>query len=190
MQRKVRRPKQKPAISFRIEEETTRALKSLAETEHISLNALVNNILKENVNFFIPAKKYGSKLLHGKILKRLIDEIDAARLNAIALDMGKSTFSVINESGWMPANSVGLRRTMCDLFCICANWANYREENRGNRTYINLMHEWGVKWSTFMKSFFEWEFTQLSDLKASDVSFTCSESCLDISFQEPLIVKA
>jgi hypothetical protein len=171
-----------PLRTFRIEEETTQKLKEIAANENVSLNAVVNRVLKEYVDVTFPAKQYDSKLIQGKLFKRTMDIIDTEQLAKIAYDMGQSTFKEFNDIGMLPMNSAGFRKIVCDVFCHSANWARYHEDRHGGKLIISLNHNMGSNWSIFLKNFLMWELNHLDDVKVKDMNFVSSDNSTAISF--------
>lgn len=184
MQGEAKVRKKMPNISLRIDEETISLLKDLAAAENIALNAVVNRILKEYVHVTVKAKQIDSKLIIGAFLQKMIELGETEKLAAIARDVGKNTFKMLNESTMRPKNLTVFRGVIRDTFCYAANWAKYSEDHHGNRLALNLTHRMGLKWSEILKNFFYWELTQLEDVKMADVNFVCLEDALVISFPE------
>lgn len=185
MQSGVKKRKKTQVRAFRFEDETIAQLENLATAEGSSLNAFVNHVLKEYVEYTHPALQFDSKLVHGAILKNMIDLIETEKLANMARELGKGMFQKIIASGWAPNDLAFFKKITRELFCQCANWANYNESRHGNRLMINLSHYMGLKYSEFLKNYFYWEISQLVDVKIADVVFLCSESSMIISF--PLV---
>lgn len=182
MENRAKVKKKTQVRAFRFEDETINQLENLAASEGSSLNAFVNHVLKQYVEYTHPALQYDSKLLHGAILKNMIDLIETERLTTMARQTGQNMFKEIIASGWALNNLLFFKRILRELFCQCANWANYNESRHGNKLMINLSHYMGLKYSEFMKNYFYWEISQLEDVKIADVVFLCSESSLIMSF--------
>jgi hypothetical protein len=184
MQLEIKKRRKMPLRAFRIEEETINRLNKISATEHKSVNAVVNSILEEYTTYLVPAKKSDGKLIFGELLKKYIDEIDAKRLETIALEMGEKMFKEFHDEGFLTKDSPSFRKFISDALCNFANWASYYEDSSRNRLFIELYHHMGLKWSLFLKNFFYWEITQLKDLDIADVNFVCKENSLAISFPE------
>jgi hypothetical protein len=56
------------------------------------------------------------------------------------------------------------------------------EDHLGDKVVMFLTHQMGNKWSKILKNFFYREITQLEDVKASEVTYACSENSLVSSF--------
>lgn len=184
MQREGKARKKMPNVSFRIDEETINLLKNYAAAEDIALNAVVNRILKDYVHVHVRAKHIDSKLIYGVFLRKIIDLCETEELAAVAREMGKEIFKLINENTMRPLNLHNFRIVVRDTFCQSANWAHYSEDHLGNKMVVFLTHQMGLKWSEILKNFFCWEITQLEDVKMAEVSFMCSENSLVIYFPE------
>lgn len=184
MPQSSKRSRKMPIRAFRIEEETIKKLDQISTSENRSINAIVNTFLKEYTDFILPAIKYDSKIIQGKILRKLVDEIDTKRLETIGREMGEDTFRELNDARWLSKNTLSFKKIVHELFCDSANWASCFESKRGNKVFIDMTHHMGLKWSIFLKNFFYWELMQLEDIKITDVEFLCSESNLVISIPE------
>lgn len=182
MQHEIKKRRKMPIRAFRIEEETITRLNEMAASEHRSINAIVNSILEEYTTYIHPAKKSDGKLLIGELVKKIIDEIDTKRLEAIALEMGEKWFKELHESGSLSKDTSSFRKFLCDVLCNFANWANYYEDSSKRKMIIELYHHLGLKWSLFLKNFLYWEITQLEDLDIADVNLLCNENSLAITF--------
>lgn len=182
MQVEIKKRRKMPIRAFRIEEETINRLDKISASEHNSINAIVNSILKEYTTYILPAKKSDSKLLFGELLKQFIDEIDTKRLETIALEIGEKTYKELHDAGSLSKDTSSFRKFISDVWCNFANWANYVEDSSRNILLIELYHHLGLKWSLFLKNFFYWEIAQLEDLDIADVRFVCNKNSLAISF--------
>lgn len=80
--------KKTSSISFRIDQEYEKVLRSIAEKNKISLNTLANQIFGNYVEFEIYAKKFGTLRMSTDTFRRMIKNMDDKEIMEVATRCG------------------------------------------------------------------------------------------------------
>jgi len=140
------------AKSFYLDKGTIQKLVEQSEQEGISVNSLVNRILREHVDLRHPAKKYPSVLLTKEFVKKLLEDEEGLFLS-YGREKGQKVFSETIMRGRYPKNLLTFKRIVKG-FCDYGQWANYEEHVVGWKLIISLSHDMGERWSKMMREYF------------------------------------
>ncbi len=84
--------KKTETLSFRIDSEIVEKLRQEANQKDITINALLNQIIKQHIDWHSIAHKAGFIAVRGALITRLLDEVgDEKRIKLIAADLAKSS---------------------------------------------------------------------------------------------------
>jgi hypothetical protein len=140
------------AKSFYIDNDTIQKLSEQSKQEGISVNALVNKILKNHTDLQYPATKYPSVVLSDELVRRLLER-DEDLFLLFGREMGQKIFkeSILQER--MPRNLLSFKNILKG-FCEYGQWAKYEEHIAGGKLIVSLSHDLGEKWSKCMREYF------------------------------------
>ena len=93
------------AKSFYLDTVTIQKLAEQSEQEGISVNSLVNKVLKEHVDWRHPAKKYPSVQLTKEFVRKLLEK-DEELFISYGKEKGQKIFSETMLRGRLPKNLV------------------------------------------------------------------------------------
>jgi HicB-like protein involved in pilus formation len=113
-------------LSFRIDRDNVKKLRSEAETQGISLNSLINQILKSFLEWHIFEPKVGMVPLSKPVVEELFTKMSKEQIIDIATRVGKN--EVENAAMFMKGGNMGL-----DSFL---SWF----ENRMKNSSIQMSH--------------------------------------------------
>jgi DNA-directed RNA polymerase subunit L len=146
-------------ITFRIDSNIMNKIYSKAEQEDITLNTLINHILKRYVEWDMYEGKAGMVPINKLVLKKLFQGLSEEEVINISRDIAKS--AVYNIALFMK----GKGKLDVDSF---VSWFLSRMKNcseimenkeNGTSTYI-IKHDIGMNWSLYHKTVLESIFTE------------------------------
>jgi hypothetical protein len=136
-------------MTFRIPTEKLNQLHKESEAKQISFNTLVNQLIKEHLDWHGLAA--GAKLyyLPKSFLMRIVSQFTEQELSELARDTAKNDLVDINLF-------LRGRFTIASLFDITGTWLKmshmpYRTEREGNTSMIVIQHGMGIKYSHLIK---------------------------------------
>lgn len=143
----------KKNATFRIEPNILKDLVSESNQHVISLNALVNQILRSYVRWEKQASKSGWILMQKKVIKSIIEELDEKTITKIAIPLAKevmtdtllSMHSKVDLDGWI---SVTKDRSEKSSF-------GFQEIRNNGKTKLIITHNMGLKWSIFHELYYK-----------------------------------
>lgn len=155
-------------ITFRIDSGVLDKIKSHGKFEKITLNALVNQLLAQAIDWDVKAAKSGwgpiEKPLLVEILNNLNEKtiIDTAKMagKKIAKDMAFSMVGNFGVNEWV---------TILKLRAKAAGFG-FTEVNEGEYMKFIMRHEMGSKCSLHWKAFYEYGFKELGCPVSLDVT--------------------
>jgi hypothetical protein len=164
----------KEHVSFRIEKNYLMRLHSEAKQNNISLNVLINQIIRQYLEWYSIASKIGEIPMQKSILSMFIEKLDASDLVDIARNaadmhfknvilMFKSEFTV---SAWIEA---------LESWIKVAGFP-YKHETDSNQHSFIIQHDMGNKFSIFEKELLETVFNMFKikpefDLTNNNITF-------------------
>jgi hypothetical protein len=137
------------SVSLRLSSPNLDKLKVEAKNEGLTLNALVNQILREYIQWDMTATKAGWVVVLSDVLKRLMNELEEKTLYKIAVATADSTKDV---RLMMTGND-----TIDGFFSILRNrlrksGISYMESSENRMIRFVIHHNMGKKWSFFYKT--------------------------------------
>ncbi|MEM0232127.1 MAG: hypothetical protein QXG78_03375 [Candidatus Methanomethyliaceae archaeon] len=136
--------------SFRISKSLLEELEKFASKKNMSANRLLNNILERYCKLLFYADYYGFIGFSRITFKEFINNMSEESIIKIA----RESIAVVLKDiaimrGW-PINLQAFRNVVKDYVCGFYRWAQYEETTIGKRGIL-LTHEFGNKWSLFLK---------------------------------------
>lgn len=140
------------AKSFRVNEKALTALQEEAGRQSVSVNTLVNQLLLDYSEFGRFLQRVNALRLSRKTFAEILNVIPEEELAKAAQTAGKSApiGLISSKYGKVTVNTV--IEYIHDLSAY-ANLFEYYEKNENERWTITLMHELGLKWSTFLANY-------------------------------------
>jgi hypothetical protein len=146
-------------ITFRIDSNIMQKMNAKAEQEDISLNTLVNQILKRYVEWDMYEGKAGMVPVNKSVLKKLFEGLEKEEVVNMSQDLAKN--AVYNIALFMNGKS----RLDTDSFVswFLSRMKNCSEITENAENYTNtyiLKHDLGENWSLYHKTVLESIFTE------------------------------
>jgi len=176
-------PKRSRSITFRLDAEVIEELQREADLKEVSLNVLVNQILRryakwdrfENSLGMMPVPKIILTKLVNKTMKLAADakilDMDSYR-DEIVRDCAENAFSLMKDSVLMMKKKYNLWTVLSVLqeYMKISGITSDHIEEGGKHVFI-IQHELGEIWSLFAKELLSLIFTKLAEIRA-DISTT------------------
>lgn len=140
------------AKSFYIEKDTIQKLGEQSKQEGISVNSLVNKILKDHTELRYPATKYPSVVLTNELVRSLLENNEELFMS-YGREKGLKIFKESILQDRLPKDLMSFK-TIVKGFCSYGGWADYEEHIVGGKLIISLSHDLGEKWSKCMREYF------------------------------------
>jgi hypothetical protein len=147
-----KRKRQTESLTLRIEKEMLDDLRKESEQKTVSINTLVNQIIKSYIKWYSPAQRAGIMFVPKCLLIPIIDNFAEYQMERLAEQFRKSGYE---ETLLMMSKEYSLP-VILDLFDSWLNVSNLhfdRESSEGSLTYI-INHGVGRKWSLFLEKVF------------------------------------
>lgn len=164
-------------VTFRIDKELIERLKKNAEEREVSLNALINQILRRYVEWELYEKKLGMISLPKQLVKEFCELLPNEEIIKLGEKMGKN----------MLADIIMFMKGKIDKDTFLS-WLDTRLKHsslevnhcfEGDLRTIIIKHDLGEKWSLYHKIVFEFIFQELLNKKV-DIEY--NENVLKVSF--------
>lgn len=164
--------------TFRIEKEVLEKLRIDSEEEKISLNALVNQVLAQHVEWNSPAKKSGFVPLPKILLKKVMDNLTEKQIILVSEYMVKNEIKDI---------ILVLRKehNVNSFLDAIESWAKtsgfpFSHKDKGSSTHKYVItHEMGKNWSLYFGIIFT---RILEELGVKHVNFEITNKSLNFDF--------
>lgn len=146
-------------VTFRLDSTTLNKLKSYANFEKHTLNAVVNQLLSHAVNWDILSAKAGWVPVEGSVLTSILDNLDEETITDIAKMAGNT---IAKDMSFSMTGSFGVREwvTILKLRAKAAGFGFSQIEDKNFVIFI-IKHGLGTKCSLHWKTFYEYGFRQL-----------------------------
>ncbi|MFQ5573733.1 MAG: hypothetical protein ACE5EJ_05740 [Nitrosopumilaceae archaeon] len=176
----------KISTSFRIDPETLNKLNSESEKAEVSLNSLVNQILKQHVEWHSKAADAGVGTIFKPMLKHLMSQLDEDSIQnlakKIAKQEGKDFMMLLSHE-----YNINTALKLIEIWLKVIKYP-YSYEVDGDKHKFFIHHDLGKKYSTYLSSLYENvlnEFNVRSKFKIdqNSISFT-----IDTKPNSPLLI--
>jgi hypothetical protein len=171
--------KKTTTMTFRIDEHILSLLKKEAERRDVSLNILVNHVLKQYVEWDMYACKAGMVPVAKPVVSALFDKMTPQETIELASKVGQSAI-----------HDVALfMKTKMDLQSFLS-WFEMKMQNSSiefSHTLVNsihtyvIKHELGYNWSLYHKTLLQLMFNQVFGKK---IAISVYDTTLTLQFQE------
>jgi hypothetical protein len=170
------------SLTFRLDEDNVKKLRSEADNQGISLNSLINQILKSFLEWHIYEPKVGMVPLSKPVVQELFRKMSKEQMMDIATRVGKS--EVQNAAIFMKGGKIELYSFL--------SWFENRMKNSSiqmshtfdekNRTHTYIMkHDICENWSLYFKEILQYIFNEVLGKR---VDISTSYSMLTFKFKQ------
>ena len=143
----------KKNATFRIDPNILKKLQSESNLHVVSLNSLVNQILSGYITWEKQASKSGWILIHKKVIKSFIEELDEKTISKIAAPLAKEVMTdtllnmhnKVDLEGWI---SITRERSVRSNF-------DFQKVHADRKINLIITHNMGLKWSIFHESYYK-----------------------------------
>jgi hypothetical protein len=154
------------SVSFRIDSKLLRNLRSEAEQKDISTNTLVNQIIKEHLNWHSNAAKAGFIAVRRPFVTRVINNLSEQEIIFLAEYVAKSA----NKDAVLLLKKEYTIESALDFLetWIKISGYPYRHEvtNSGQKSHLYVIqHDMGMKWSIYLANLYQFLFDELGEKK-------------------------
>jgi hypothetical protein len=173
------RRKRTATMTFRIDEHVLNILKKESESRDISLNTIVNHVLKQYVEWDMNASKVGMVPMLKPVVSALFDKMTP-----------QETIELASKVGHSATHDIALfMKSKMDLQSFLS-WFEMRMKNSSiefshrlvNNTHTYVMkHDLGYNWSLYQKTLLQLMFSEIFE-KQIDISIY--DSTLTFQFRE------
>jgi hypothetical protein len=168
-------------ITFRFPTERLYQLRNETETRQVSLNTLMNQIIKEHLDMHSLASQAKLYYMPKLFLMRLVNEYTDQELSELARQTAKNDLvdiSLFFKGGF----------SIASLADITENWLRisrmpYRCETSGDSSKIIIQHEMGIKYSYLIKEVCRYLLEVAFEAKAS-YNMTDDSLIIEIDFSK------
>jgi hypothetical protein len=166
-------------ITFRIPSSSINQLREESKKKHMSLNTLVNQILKDHLDWHAYAAQ--AKMFHipRSTFSRLVDNLTEEELSKFAVTIAKKEYV---DMGLLLRGEFSLP----SFLIILENWSRissipYKHEiNNGVHNFI-LQHDMGRNFSFLVKELYRYIFEEMFEIKSD---FTITDNTVIFRFKE------
>lgn len=172
-------PKKTSTMTFRIDDNVLRILRSESERHQISLNTYINQLLKRFVEWDMYESKVGMIPIAKPIVIELFNKMSKEDISSMALNVGKNT---VHDIALFMKNKMDLD-SFLSWFETRMNSSltetNHSVQN-GFHVYV-LRHELGENWSLYHKIVLQSIFNEIFEKK---VDITTSSTTIRFKFSQ------
>ena len=188
------KPKKSQSITFRLDSHTIDELQREADQNQISLNVLVNQVLKRYSDWDRYENRIGMMPVPKVMLTSLIDKaVDMAKKNGIKEeDIGSVRDQIIKQAAEIAFNiikdAVLFMKKQYNLWVVLAVLQEYMKVSginsdhriEGGRKHVFVIqHELGENWSLFTKELLELIFENVAKVRA-EVNITANMTVAEV----------
>lgn len=143
------------SVTFRIDNDDLKTMRAQADDEKVSLNTLVNKILRHHNTWQRNCTAAGFMQIHRAILSRLVDAMDEKTLKEVAVQSAnayvESLLLMQGDTGLESSIELLLKESRASGF-TCKAYSPDDKQTSVKRQII-IKHNMGAKWSVFLKEY-------------------------------------
>ena len=152
------------SVTFRIDAKMLKNLRQEAEHKDISTNILVNQIIKEHLNWHSNAARAGFIAVRRSFVTRIINNLSEQEIVSLAQYESK----VANKDTILLMKKEYTKKSALDFLEIWIKISGYsfryeEAENDQNKHIYVIQHDMGRKWSTYLASLYQCLFDELRE---------------------------
>ena len=162
--------KQTRNYSFRIKKESLEILFEEANKQGISVNSLMNKILKQYSVHGRHLKSFGAVTMSRTIFSKVISCCAEDELKEIAETVGSIETKDVLRSHGIPVTYTTVLEYLKRVGAF-SGWFDSIQHVKGTRNYIHLRHKLGEKWSIFLAEVISTMFKSILDVEVKTEKF-------------------
>jgi hypothetical protein len=175
----ISKPKRTVTMTFRVDESILNVLKEESERKDISLNTLVNHVLKQYVDWDMYAAKAGMIPIAKPVVSALFDKMTPQEIIELASKVGQSAIhdialfmkSRMDLPSFLSWFEMRMKNSSIEL--------SHKAEN-STHTYV-IKHDLGYNWSLYHKTLLHLMFNQIFERQ---VDISIYDTTLMFQFSE------
>ena len=140
--------------AIRIPKHTRAVLEMEARARKVSVNALITDILSKFVEFDRYTDKFEYVSISREAFKAIVEKLDDASISKAGSEVGRRLPKEIAHF-WFSTLNLETFLSFLSVFCKYAKLAQYDVKVDGATYVIALYHAMGIKWSMFLRGYFE-----------------------------------
>jgi hypothetical protein len=153
-----RHRKSTKTASFRIDDSLLEALLVESESKQISLNTLVNQVLREYIDWYANAPKVGYMIVRKSLMSAMLEEFNEDDIRQLARITSKQS----REINLLFASEYNIDTALKVIeYKMRMSGYVYRKEIRDNQYVYVIEHGMGPKWSLYLAELFAAEFQEV-----------------------------
>lgn len=162
--------------SFRISEESLHALEQEANSQKISINTLLNRVLRNFVEFDRYFEEFGMLKISRIAYRKTLTYLDDSELSVLAREIAQNSGEVFMRTIYGSISLDFILDWLEDLATF-GKWFHFSEvrSNNGKRV-ITFTHDLGSKFSVFLLTYIK----ELLELVLRDVDITSTEDSVTV----------
>jgi hypothetical protein len=166
------------SVTFRIDSKTLKNLRNEAQQKDISTNTLLNQIIKEHLNWHSNAANAGFIAVRRPFVIGVINYLSEQEIISLAEYVAKTT----NKDSILLLKEEYTLKSALDFIEMWIKISGYpyrhEETNNGqNRHLYVIQHDMGMKWSLYLANLFHFLFDELGENKRR-IEFDKTENTL------------
>lgn len=144
--------------SFRIDSDLLQALQQDSTLKQISLNSLVNQVLREYIDWYARAPKLGYLIVRKSLISSMLEKFNEDQIRHLA----KVTAKQSREINMLFASEYTLSSALRVIeYKMRMSGYVYRKEIRDDHHVYIMEHGMGPKWSLYLAELFATEFEEV-----------------------------
>ena len=164
--------------TFRVDQDILKKLREEAKIDKITLNAFVNQIFSDFIEWYSPAKKAGMVPLPKILLMKIMDKLSKEQVIQISEYMVKNEIKDIILL-LKKENTVGAFLGAVESWAKTSGFPFIHEELGGSTHKYVISHEMGKNWSLYFAILFTRMFEELG---IEHVNFEITNKSVNFSF--------
>ena len=148
MGQKIRREKQ--SVFPRVDEKWLEILREEAERQGISVNAIINKILKTYCQHYRWVERLGAIYMTRPTISKIVSYCPEDKLEEIAKTSGSAGSKDVLRTMGIPPTYDNLMAFLKTNLGKNGNWFDLNKYTRNRKDIIHLRHELGKNWSIFI----------------------------------------
>jgi hypothetical protein len=138
--------------SFRLDAETLRGLRTVARRQGVTANAFVQNLLSQRVKVDPLIRAFPFIVLSKRSFVPIVGLTNPDGLEMVGLDLGRKNFAFARELFESTGTELDFLQYTTEVLDGQAHWFETEGVN-SKPERMTLRHDYGIKWSLFVKSF-------------------------------------
>lgn len=168
-------------ISLRLDRVALNTIRNEARQQDVSVNTLLNQIIKQHVRWHSYASKAGFITVRKQLIMQLINQLDEEEISNIAKGMSRESkdFVLLLRNEYRLESVLDVLQTW-----VTVSGYKYKSEIKGNTQLHIIQHDMGKKWSLYLEDLFRHIFEELK-IRKMDFDTTDNTLSFVLHFASP-----